>query len=52
MSRVGEKVQIDVKYVPKNSLSKELQELGIKHRLIKPHTPKQNGKVVCLTNLQ
>ena len=30
MSRPGEKVQIDVKYVPKNSLSKELQELGIR----------------------
>ena len=24
---------------------KELKELGIKHKLIKPHTPKQNGKV-------
>ena len=24
---------------------KALKELGIKHKLIKPHTPKQNGKV-------
>ena len=31
MSRPGEKVQIDVKYVPKNCLSKELQELGIRY---------------------
>ena len=30
MERPGQKVQVDVKYVPKNCLSKELQELGIR----------------------
>ena len=29
----------------KTMFEKLLEELGIKHKLIKPHTPKQNGKV-------
>ena len=29
----------------KTMFEETLEELGIEHRLIKPHTPKQNGKV-------
>ena len=29
----------------KTMFEKALKELGIEHKLIKPHTPKQNGKV-------
>lgn len=41
----GERIQIDVKYVPTECMTKELRELGIKHSLIRPHAPTQNGKV-------
>ena len=79
----GDKIQVDVKYVPKKCMSKELQEkgekfyqytaideysrlrytwftnahdtyassefvkeeLGLEYKVIKPHTPKQNGRV-------
>ena len=44
MSHPGERIQIDVKYVPQKCMSNELKELGIEHKLIKPRTPRHNGR--------